>query len=155
MFQAPVGTVIAATGAGDTSAINVMMLLPKNFAFVMTDFSCQIRAAGNKTNNYDAIGTLRISDANNARTYTQMCPINSEGVARVSDQEVRNYCPAMLPDTMIVPPTGVDEGGFVDFWVSNIVANDFAYTISVYAKFLQYNIIQSFDYRVNAPIPVR
>jgi hypothetical protein len=157
IFQ-EVATDIPASGAGDNRRISLICTLPRNFAFAVVD--CQIALEGETaatSNTWPAAFQLKIQNAANETDSTSLIPIEllsgGESGTRSTDDRRRTWTPTKLPGAVVIPAVGDSVALLLD--VINQTANDQAYDLYFYARFLQFTIEQSNHWQVNSPVPVR
>lgn len=152
---------IAATGAGDTSLISVKRSMPGNQSYVLTDLAVglyPITAAA--TNNYDNVapGYLSDSDDGTTRTWAEYIETVSAGAGWINpggDGEVKIYgasCP--IPKQQVRPSVSGQEP-LLEWAVYNDTANDGAYLLDFFARFLVFDLQASRRAAANAALLTR
>ena len=168
----------AAPGSGNNRSINFTCDLDNNFAWVLTDASCTfLKSSGEGVIYMESVGLLEISIPSNSRTeyiYGQFqCYPSRQNSAeqKVSDIEAApwNSMWPVVTDTgamtfdLLRTPTYMlipfSQSGNDQVTVSNIFseaqADKGAYSYRFAARFLQYDINQAYDYRVQSPLITR
>ena len=149
---------MAASGAGDNQEVEVLIDLPPNFCYAMTDFLVSIAGVAF---NFDATGELSVFDSSVSANRTMDIPIGlfTDGVGSTFPgvaTQMASYR-AASPWSGIFCASPVSPGDQIRVFASlfNTTANDNEYTVDVAARFLQFDINQVNNSRVNSPIPVR
>jgi hypothetical protein len=164
----------AAPGTGDNRSINFTCDLDNNFAWVLTDASCTFLRSGSGAMHLEAVGLLEIALPSNSRTeyiYGQftslpgrMDSVGSTEIGAIAANRYNTMYPVVTdvgsmtfdlwvkPNYMLIP---FSQSGSQVVTVSNIfsetkTAGD-AYSYRFAARFLQYDIDQAYDYRVQSP----
>lgn len=156
-FQEIKGTVLL-SGAGDNQRVNVTCDCPPNFAYALQSCYMAIEAQTAATDiGFPDMCEVKIQNANAETDATQLIPFEliSSGQAgtRATNTFRKSYGPRNLASVIVIPLVGDNVSMTADF--VNQTANDQAYEIYFYARFLRFTIDQANHYRVNSPIPVR
>jgi hypothetical protein len=164
----------AAPGAGNNRSINFTCELDNNFAWVLTDASCTILVPNVASMYLEAVGLLEIAIPSNSRTeyiYGQYYAYPSRqsdsgntAIGSITADKWNTQYPIVTdtggmtfdlvktPNYMLIPFT---QSGTNVVTVSNIFSEDSLngnqYSYRFAARFLQYDIDQAYDYRVQSP----
>jgi len=165
-----------ATGAGDNRSLSFNIDLDRDFAYVMTDCSAAVFRSGDfvsvdavammefripvpggyeyiysnlvneparqENSNTIAIGTMP------AREFNTQWPLPvDQGVMTFESKDIPNY--------MLYPFDNSTNTVDVNVIFSEAVVNQPAYTVRFAARFLQYDITQAYDWRVQSPTLTR
>jgi hypothetical protein len=164
----------ASAGSGNTRSINFTCELDNSFAWVLTDASCAFIKASVPSFVMEATGMLEIALPSNDRTeyiygqyYSNASRQDTTGTTAigsiaashynsqypvVTDTATMTFDLAVKPNYMLIP---FSQSGTNVVTVSNIfsegVDNQAAMSYRFAARFLQYDIDQAYDYRVQSP----
>jgi hypothetical protein len=163
----------AQAGSGNKRSINFTCELDNSFAWVLTDASCVFLEAGSTSMYMEAVGMLEIelpSSSGLEYVYGQYQSFASRGADSgtpigdidsakyntqypiVTDTAGMTFDLAVKPNYMLLP---FNQGGTSVVTVSSIFSEDStnqpAYSYRFAARFVQYDIDQAYDYRVQSP----
>lgn len=147
---------IAATGAGDNQRMNVIISLLQGFAYCLVDFSLTIEAAVGATHHFPASCFVNWYNA----VSTPGVGLTMEAVSdnltyrSTNNQESRTYRIPVVPKAILLPSGPSDQDQFRCESV-NQTANDTAYTVSFFARFLEFSVEQAHNWQANTPQSVR
>lgn len=143
---------IALTGVGENQNVVAAMTLPTAYAYSMQDLHVQlvpVDVADANNMPQSCLGTFR--DGGTTRVHMELH--NKAMVIGGGGAQQRVYAPVDMPKVVLLPGTPDDSVSFLVL-VYNTTANTHAYTMGVYARFLQYTLDQARHWAVNTPSPV-
>lgn len=149
---------IAASGAGDNQQLQINVDLPSNFAYAVLDFCMSITGVASAgTYNWSQGGSLVLRDALAGANSKVEVPLGLEGGTAApfdaTGDSTMTYKPWCAFKGIIIPLPGDQVRAQTTLF--NETANDIAYVVDMYSRFLQFDIAQANDYAVNSPIPTR
>lgn len=144
---------VAATGAGDNQQIDWSIALPRGYGYVLMDWFAAIEPVTvPTTNNW---GDLPELDWNDSATLSPRIPLFVQRYSpRGLSSELARYYAMSTRPTAVLRPLASTEPLLSAKWY-NTTANDQAYTVTVFARFLQYEVRQFDRWEVNTPQAVR
>lgn len=149
------GGSITLSGVGDTQRLLVTIDMPLNFAYVITDFLMELVSTAGDVFGFAADGQALLLTSTSGAIVTIPLGVVSDGVAENAvTVDSRSYHLAGKWSGVMIPDTSSDQIR-LQVVMANPTTNQGAYTIQLAARFLQYDIMQAHDLRVNTPIPVR
>ena len=165
-----------APGAGNDKRLNIDMSLPKDFAYLCTDMSLQIRnsyyylTANNLADiefNADPgtagtapdYRTLRADNWSGSNAFDAdgsdylLRDVNTIKTSAGTDGNTRkNYVPTSLPSYLLFPFTDTRYQSTVSIQLEDITPNSPAYTVYFFVRFVQYDISQVYNWAPNSPV---
>ncbi|MCP3671936.1 MAG: hypothetical protein GY746_09640 [Gammaproteobacteria bacterium] len=165
-----------ATGAGDNRALAFNIDLDRDYAYVMSDCSASVFRAGDFVSvdavamveiripvpgGYEYIYSQLVSEP--SRQEVHYTPIgdmpareyNSQWPLTAVDQGVMTFQSKDIPNYMLYPFDNSNNTVDVNVVFSEAALNQPAYTVRFAARFLQYDITQAYDWRVQSPTLTR
>ncbi len=168
-----------ATGAGDNRLYQTgQITLPKDFGYVLSDARIVVTSGGS-SNNSEAVaqyqlypgGVLgpQINGTLNSNPGRMTIP-GTTAIGSIAAAEYNTIYPSSVgadgqivyeltnkPDAIIYPfgaqayTSASNPGSVFNFSVSEHATNQAAYTVTVYIRFIQYDIDQSYNYVIQSP----
>lgn len=149
--------VIAASGVGDNQLVLVRTDLPRNFSYVLLDLFINLSVSVGYTNNFDPNANVFLQDATSSqqRTFVLPFPLHADGVVPKGSTPLASldYFMRDTPGAVVSPISG--SAVRMDTRIFNQTSGDGEYNLTLYARFLQYNIEQAINYKVHNAVPVR
>jgi hypothetical protein len=167
-------------GAGNNRSCAVTVELDRDYAWVLTDITAIIILFGQLDNiSADAVAFTEIAipdSGGNKYHYNQLVSNpsrqNTSGTTAIGSMAATNYntqypildvgtpsamtfTPVSLPQFMLYPFDNSNNSIDVTTVFSEAIGNGLAYTIRYSARFLQYDINQAYDWRVQSPLLTR
>lgn len=167
-----------ATGAGDIRSLSIQVSLDRDYAYVMTDASAAFIALSTDEVRMEAVGFYEIKipvpggddyayapmvnhasrqDANNsaigsipAAKYNTQYPI-----VDVATPAIMVFQAEDIPNYMLYPFDNTNNTVDLSFVFSESIVQEPAYTCRFAARFIQYDISQAYDWRVQSPTLTR
>lgn len=149
---------IAAVGAGDEQRFRLNCLLPRNFAYVLTDFFWGMSGVTpGATNNWDNLGNCNYNNATSPSTnreYTMFTQVQSLGQSLTFDVLMKSWrWIGDLPTLVVQTVAGAQAQCVFEF--RNPVEDDQAYSGNGLVRFLVYDIAQTHHWQPNSPTLTR
>jgi hypothetical protein len=168
----------AAAGSGNNRGLIFTFDLDKNYAYVLTDMSCAFLISDSTINAMEATGLVELGIPSVGGTeyiYSQMLShasrqsgVPATGIGDIPAYHYNNMYPTGTnvgsmcfllqdrPSYVLYPwkQSGTDTVS-VSVMFGEEVANYAAMSYRFAAKFLQYDVTQAYDYRINSPLMVR
>ena len=150
---------VATPGAGNNQGLAIACAPPRNFAYVLSQIFLELRTSGASTNNWPNVitGTLGNSSVTAQTDFLVPFELVSNGAGLLQSDagaESKVYCPSRAPGQVIVPRLP-GATAYLSIQSYNSTANDVAYLVNFYARFLMFTIDQVRNYQVSYPTPVR
>jgi len=135
---------ITAGAVGDSQLVAVSMVLPQNYAYVLADLFFEMQAVDQGDWDTEALCVINATDDQGLKFN-----LRSTGTSKfTSTLLARSYAPVVLPKAILRP---VGMGTSVSINVSNRNLDGLISGLTLYARFLQYDIAQHHDVAVNLP----
>jgi len=148
VFKENNATIAEAEPAEDQLAV-IQMLLPQNFAYVLVDLFLQVQALDAEDWEKAALVVINVSEDTSIKfnlVGTDISTFTAPGLQSVG------YNVVNLPRAIVRP---VGMGTSVSINVGNVQEVGLEAGLSLYARFLQYDIAQHHDVAVNLPTLIR
>lgn len=171
----------AAAGAGNDRSLVIPLSLPKDFAYLCTDVSLQVRTASTYTYASNAaVLTFTPDPSTNgfAPYYTNMVspmwtgatPAVQAATTTISAAQIRNenqiiikdavdpvqtsktYTPEKLPSFLLFPYTDTRYQSNADVTLGDVLESGNVASIFFLARFVQYDISQAYSWAPNSPV---
>ena len=165
-----------APGAGNDKRLNIDMSLPKDFAYLCTDMSLQVRSASYymsanqqadiefnadpgvsgtapdyrtlKADNWTGSNAFAAVGADYNLQYANTIKQS----AGTSGSSRKNYVPISLPTYLMFPFTDTRYQSTVSIQLDDIGVNTGAYSVFFFVRFVQYDISQVYNWAPNSPV---
>lgn len=139
---------ITLAGVGDTQLAIMIMVLPQNYAYALVDLFLEMQAIDQEDWDTHALCVINATE-NQGLKFN----LESTGTSLFTGTlQARSYSAPVLPKAVLRP---VGMGTSVSINLSNRVTNGAASGLTLYARFLQYDVAQHHDVAVNLPILTR
>ena len=180
-YQSAIASSWPATGVGDNRSLSFSMELDPDYAWVMTDCSCSFIALSTNVMKMEAIGFIEVkipTKGIDQYIYTQMVSepsrqdiLGNSPIGSISAHSYNNQYPIIdvaapsamvfqsysdsLPTYMLYPFDNTNDTVDVNVVFSEGATQEIAMTPRFSARFLQYDIDQAYDWRVQSPTLTR
>jgi hypothetical protein len=168
-----------ATGVGDNRSLTLSVSLDRDYAYVMTDMSAAFIKTSSSVMNMEAVGFYEIKIPVPGGSDYAYAPIvsypsrqdgaGSNDIGNVDSNAYNSQYPILdtsspaimvfqaqdIPNYMLYPFDNTNNTVDLSFVFSESVANQTAYTCRFAARFIQYDISQAYDWRVQSPTLTR
>jgi len=168
-----------ATGAGDNRSLSISISLDRDYAYVMTDCSAAFLKINTSQNSMGAVGFMEIGIPVPGGTDYAYSPMishadrqDSAGSTAISGIQARDYnvqypiidasTPSIMvfqaediPRYMLYPFDNTNNTVDINCVFSEAAEQEAAQTVRFAARFIQYDISQAYDWRVQSPTLTR
>lgn len=147
---------VVAEGAGDTTRIRVALDLPRNFSYALAELFVSISAkVSGEANTYETSGIMiyKNNPLAGVAPFRIFAGMEQASFTDLSGKPRRTYQLTRAPIMIAIP----DEVGALSADLDFDCYTDatLAATLTVFARFYQYDIAQTYDAAVNTPILTR
>lgn len=152
-FSEPDGSIIVAESA-ELQRLNIRCCLPIGYAYVLREMHLSLSGADTADWSLFGHGIWQDAETASIRKHVMAFPLFSPGVIPLETLTRSNYRSVNIPKQVVLP-VSTAEGPILIATLVNPVADGTLMKFLFSARFLQYDIEQSFHYSVNSPAPVR
>ncbi len=156
------GGVVPLSGIGDNQLVRIDAVLPINYAYAIVDLQVSIVADSGLTMGFMDSGLCRWENVSSGGSRDIVIDFELQGGNDVTmgtgPTVARAYGPVggskeIFNSILVSHVNGLGPALLTQFF--NLTANDIAYSVQYYAKFLQFDVLQVSNWEVNAPLPTR